>query len=193
MLTNIPLLFILILIITFSLSQEDETACTKQKPTSRNDCFAISVPNGYCCYNKTEIEKGTETEAKTEVNCQFIAKDKLKENNDIDCGITDEYYGKYEFGQYHPEQELDNLGFETCGKYKPSKKEDCTDYSEISNSCCLFSLDGKKSCLHIGRKYVGDFKKKSFTIDNNKQVEYECKSFNLILNLYSILLIILFL
>ena len=180
MLTNIPFLFILILIITFSLSQEEEAACNDKKASSRNDCFAISVPNGYCCYKQAEE------------NCTFITKDELKKKSDLDCGITDEYYGKYEFGQYHPKQDSDNLGFETCGKYNPSKKGDCTDYSEISNSCCLFTIGGKKTCLHIGRKYVGDFKKKSFTI-NSTQVEYECKSFNLILNLYSILLIILFL
>ena len=182
MLTNIPLLFILILIITFSY-QED---CNNTIPSSRNDCFAISVPNGYCCY------KPPETGAKTQTNCTSITKEALKKTNDVDCGITDENYGKYEFGQYHPDQGSDNLGFETCGKYNPSKKEDCTDYSEISNSCCLFTIGGKKKCLHIGRKYIGDFKKKSISIDS-ENVEYECKSFNLILNLYSILLITLFL
>ena len=175
MLTNIPLLFILILIIKFSLSQEDEAECTSKEPTSRNDCFAISVPNGYCCYK----DSGG--------HCKYTKREDLKNSKEYDCGITNENYGKYEFGQYHPDQDSDNLGFETCGEYNPSKKEDCTDYSEISNSCCLFTIDNKKTCLHIGRKYVGDFKKKTATIDG-KQVEYECKSFNLILNLYSILI-----
>ena len=180
MLTNIHLLFILLIINTFSSSQEDDATCNSTKATSRNDCFSISVSNGYCCY-KTE-----------EGNCTSIPKKDLNNLKEYDCGITGENYGKYEFGQYHPNQEADSLGFETCGKISPSKKKDCTDYSEISNSCCLFTINGKKTCLHIGRKYIGDLKEKSATIEGI-EVNYECKSFNIIFNLYSILLIALFL
>ena len=180
MLTNIHLLFILLLINTFSFSQEDEETCNTITPTSRNDCFSISVSNGYCCY-KTTGE-----------NCTIIQKKDLSNSKEYDCGITGENYGKYEFGQYHPKQEVESLGFVTCGKISPSKKKDCTDYSEISNSCCLFTIDGKKTCLHIGRKYIGDLKEKSFNFEG-KDVKYECKSFNIIFNLYLILLIALFL
>ena len=178
---NISLLFILLLIITFHLCQDPD--CGDGEKKSRNDCFAISVPNGYCCLN-SETTK-----------CQFVKKGNLTLNNGLDCGITEENYGKYEFGQYHPDQkELDGLDFETCGKTNPSKKKDCTDYSEISNSCCLFTKGSDKTCFHIGRKYISNSNKNTFKIgDKNEEVTVECKSFNIILNLYSILLITLFL
>ena len=70
-------------------------------------------------------------------------------------------------------------------------KKDCTDYSEISNSCCFFKTEnGKRACFQIGRKYIGDSKEISTNI-NGVSVTYECKSINLFFNLYSILLIIL--
>ena len=180
MLTNIPLLFILSIIIKFSLCQGDD-ACNKDTATSRNECFSRSVPNKYCCF----VSSGEK--------CQSISREELKSKPDLDCGITEENYGKYEFGQYHPEQpnELKNLGFETCGKNSPKKKEDCTDYSELSNSCCLFSKGETKACLHIGRKYIGDFKETTFNIEGVGDLNVECKSYNIIFNLYSILLIAL--
>ena len=149
------------------------------KQASRNDCFAISVPNGYCCFKPSN-------------GCKFVKKGEINKNSEYDCGITEENYGKYEFDQYHPKQDLENLGFETCGKTSPKKKTDCTDYSELSNSCCLFTKDGTKSCLLIGRKYIGDYKKTTFPF-NGGQIEVECKSFTILFNLYSILLILLFL
>ena len=184
MLTNIPLLFILTLIIPFSFSQGDDTykdACNKTEATSRNDCFSRSVPNRYCCFVSPN-------------QCQSISRNELNSTQKYDCGITEDNYGKYEFGQYHPDQPeaLKDLGFETCGKSSPKKKEDCTDYSEISNSCCLFTKNDAKACLHIGRKYISDSNKNTFKIGND-DITVECKSFNIILNFYSILLIALFL
>ena len=151
MMTNIPLLFNLLLIIVFSLSQEDSSECGGNA-ISRNDCFALSAPNKYCCF-----QPDTESTVSTvpgSGKCVPIEREELKSSQNIDCGITDENYGKYEFDQYHPKQELEDLGFETCGKFNPQKKEDCTDYSEISNSCCLFNKGGTLACLHIGRKYI---------------------------------------
>ena len=180
MLKNIPLLFILLIIIAFSLTQE-ESVCEESPVESRNDCFAKYTPNGYCCFNSAEKK------------CMPILKTNFKESSkEFDCGITEENYGKYEFGQYHPNQKLEGLDFETCGKNEPKKKQDCTDYSEISNSCCLFTNGDIKSCFHIGRKYIGDFKKNTFKFDG-KDYTVECKSFIIILNLYSILLITLLL
>ena len=180
MFINIPLLFILSIIITFPFCQGDDD-CNGKEVTSRNDCFAISVPNKYCCLDSSSKK------------CKSISKEELKSSSDLDCGIIDEYYGKYEFGQYHPEQPdiLKKLGFETCGKNSPKKKEDCTDYSELSNSCCLFSQGDTKACLHIGRKYIGDFKKTTFNIEEGGSLDVECKSYNIIFNLYSISLIAL--
>ena len=187
MLTNIPLLFILSLFMIFSLSQEDDcetntTTTTTTTPISRNDCFARSVPNGYCCFDSSGSG-----------SCKSIPREDLSKHPEYDCGITDEKYEKYEFGQYHPEQPsiFKELGFEYCGKSNPKKKKDCTDYSEISNSCCFFKIGNENACLHIGRKYIGNSKETSFSFGNYNDVKVECKSFNIIFNLYSILLIAL--
>ena len=182
MMTNIPLLLILLLIIAFSLSLEE--SCEKFDVNSRNECFALSTPDGYCCFNSSHKK------------CEKVERNELKsKSKDVDCGITDEYYGKYEFDQYHPNQKLEGLDFETCGKIDPKKKQDCTDYSELSNSCCLFTSinnGDQKSCFHIGRKYIGDFKKTIFKI-GDFEYSVECGSYNIIFNLYSILLISLLL
>ena len=48
-------IFILLLIITFSFNQKDDACSSPKNPTTRNDCFAISIPNGYCTF-KSSIE-----------------------------------------------------------------------------------------------------------------------------------------
>ena len=88
----------------------NKTECPSE-PKSRNDCFTFSGPDFYCCYNSSN-------KTWEEVN-----KIELKYNIDLVCGITDDNYGKYEFGQYHPEQKF-NLGFQTCWKYNPKSKKE---------------------------------------------------------------------
>ena len=174
-----PSLLILLLILPFSICDD----CPSSSDDSAiESCISNLLPNKYCCYDLSTNK------------CFPIEKGKLKaqSSSNIICQFSDENLGKYEFEQYHPKQDFD-IGFETCGKYQPSKKEDCTDYSEISNSCCYFKHpNGKKACFHIGRKYIGDFKEKTTEI-NGVSVTYECKSFNILFNLYSVLLIILLL
>ena len=181
MLAKIPVLFILSLIISSSICQKCETSGSSPKI---DGCFTILLPNEYCCFH-------SENET-----CVSVEKGKLKDasSKNIICQFSEENFGKYEFDQYHPKQDFDDdLGFQACGKYNPKNRNDCTDYSEISNSCCYFkNSKGQKACFHIGKKYIGDFKEKSTNI-NGFSVTYECKSFNLLFNLYSILLIILLL
>ena len=138
-------------------------------PASRNDCFTSSNSTHYCCYKNSA--------------CEPIPKNQL--SNDADCGITNDNYGKYEFGQYHPKQALVLEGFQGCGVYEPKKKDDCIEYSELSNSCCFFQKNGKNACFSIGKKFDG--KSSKFNFDG---YTVECNSFNLILSIYSLLLLI---
>ena len=178
MLAKIYVLFILSLIISFSICTECESSSSEY-----HACFDNLLPNEYCCFHSVNG------------SCISVEKGKLKDasSKNIICQISEDNFGKYEFEQYHPKQDFDDLGFQACGKFNPKKRNDCTDYSEISNSCCYFkNSKGQKACFHIGRKYIGDFKEKSTNI-NGFSVTYEFKSFNLLFNLYSILLIILLL
>ena len=174
----LKMFFILFIFLSFfELIQNDDDECYKE-PSSRNDCFTISNSTYYCCYK--------------EKKCILIPKNDSKSIQEADCGISEDNYGKYEFGQYHPSQsqfDLD-LGFQTCGKSNPKKKEDCSDYSDLSNSCCFFTYDGKNACFGIGRKFIKGEENK-FTFDN-KEVSYECNSFNIIFRLYLIILYIFF-
>ena len=183
MFAKIPVLLILSLIISFSICPECITSTNDDSP-KYDSCFAILLPNKYCCFHSGNG------------SCIAIETGKLKSSssNGIICQISEEIFGKYEFEQYHPKHNFDSkIGLVECGKYNPSKKEDCTDYSELANSCCYFkNTNGDKACFHIGRKYLGDFKEKSTNI-NGISVTYECKSFNIVLSLCSILLIILLL
>ena len=156
--------------------------CKDIRPNNRNDCFSISVSDGYCCYN---------SEGK---NCEFISKEKLKNNYKLDCGISEDNYEKYEFGEYHPKQDFPEIEFQTCGTYRPQKKEDCTDYSELTNSCCLFKANGKKGCFLIGRRFDSDLKEEnSFAYNKTLTISYECNSLIITFSLYSILFLFLLL
>ena len=141
---------------------------------NRNDCFVYSTPKAYCCYNSEGEDK-----------CQLVPKNDLSSKSNLDCGITNENYGKYEFGQYHPKQVFTLEGFQGCGVFDPKDKEDCIEYSELSNSCCFFKKGVEKACFSIGKKFDG--KNTKF---NYKDYEVECNSSNIILTIYSLLFLI---
>ncbi len=168
-----------IFILLFSYIKEiiNVNLCDSASPENRNDCFIYSSPESYCCYK---------LDSSLNKNCELIKKEDLSTRYDLDCGVSEENYGKYEFGQYHPKQNINLEGFTGCGEYNPQGKSDCVEYSELSNSCCLFqSTDGKKACFYIGKKY--DRKDKELKFED---YTIKCKSFNLILSLSSILLLI---
>ena len=167
------------LIISIIIIKLFDISCNKTEcpsgPQSRNDCFTISGPDFYCCYDPSNL------------SCKNVSKTELKNYKNLDCGITDDNYGKYEFGEYHPEQKF-NLGFQTCGKYNPKSKKDCLEYSEIGNSCCYFNNETDKACLAIGKRHIG----KGQIEFENKIYRYECNSFSIIINIiFSFFLIIL--
>ena len=153
--------------------------CGNINASSRSDCFILSNPDSFCCYNSTDQK------------CISVLKAELK-NTTLDCGITDNNYGKYEFWQYHPKQDFD-LDFQTCGEYNPKKKEDCLKYSEIANSCCFFKNSaGATGCFYIGKRYSGDLEEKTFVLDG-VQLTYECigyyyESFNFYLIFFFVIL-----
>ena len=151
----------------------------KNNVENKNECFTNSTSDSYCCF-KSEDKK-----------CYLIKKKKLAEYYEYDCGISDENYGKYEFREYHPNQTFD-IGFQTCGEINPKDKETCIKYSELTNSCCFFTkeLTGDKACFAIGRKFNIEIYKGEYEIEGEKYT-YNCKSFNIILSLYSFLLIAL--
>ena len=154
--------------------------CSSIKPSIRYDCFKYSDSENYCCFK--DINE----------NCTMIKKDNIKtDNNSLDCGISDQNYGLYEFEEYHPRPSL-ILPFQGCGKKTPKKKEDCLEYSEISNSCCFFFNDknDKKGCYSIGRRYIGDLKENNFKY-NNDNIRYECNSFYISFKFYFILFLII--
>ena len=170
--------FIKLLLLLLSFIEIITTDCntTSLESIKRNDCFAHSTPTTYCCYKAEGDGKG---------KCEEIYKNELSTKKEYDCGITNENYGKYEFGQYHPKQIFDIEGFQGCGVYDPKDKNDCLEYSELSNSCCFFqNSEGKKACFSIGKKFDGE--STSFNYDGYK---VECNSFNLILSIYLLLLL----
>ena len=160
----------------------DQVCENTKKGLTRNDCFANSTSEIYCCYNGSDS------------SCEQVNKNSLS-NATLDCGISEENYGKYEFGQYYPEQDLGDvdLGLQSCGKNKPKNRGDCTDYSQLTNSCCRFSVDGKSGCFFIGKKYLGKIEKKKYYFNSSHEIEYECNSFNLMPKLFLLFSLLLFL
>ena len=157
-----------------SINNQD---CSSTTPLVKYDCFKYSTAEEYCCFNSSKRE------------CSFINKNEIKNNPGMDCGISEDNYGFYEFEEYHPRHDLE-LPFLSCGEKNPKKKMDCLEYSEITNSCCFFKDNsGKSACYYIGRRYSGDLKEKSFDYEGN-QITYECNSFYAITNFYFIFFLV---
>ena len=180
MLKPINIIFISFISLFNIISTQD---CSSTTPTIRYDCFKYATSQQYCCFEKENN------------NCSPVDKANYTNNSNnshLDCGITDENYGYYEFEEYHPRHGLE-LPFLGCGEKNPKKKEDCLEYSEISNSCCFFKdSSGKKGCYYIGRRYRGDLEEKSFTY-NDQIYRYECNSYYAFFNFSFVLfLLILF-
>ena len=181
MLKEINIIFILFISLSnIILTEGNEEACSDVNATIRYDCFKHSTSNQYCCFQQVNSI------------CIPVDKTNLKDNYNLDCGITEENYGLYEFEEYHPRPGLD-LPFLGCGEKNPEEKEDCLEYSEISNSCCFFKNGEKKGCYYIGRRYIGDLEEKSFNY-NGIDYKYECNSYytNVNFPLVILLLIIFF-
>ena len=108
--------------------------------------------------------------------------EEVSKNVDYDCGAKDLVYQEYDFSQYHPNQDSvsSQINFISCGKLKPSKKSQCTKYSQITNSCCFFKSGGGQACFYIGKKYTGPHKK----MDMNGDVSFECSSMFLKLSFF---------
>ena len=143
---------------------------------NRNECFTNSTADKYCCYNYSDK------------SCTLVPRDKLDTNHDVDCGISEENYGKYDFGQYYPNQLFD-IGFKECGKRAPRKENDCLDYSEVGNSCCYFIRKDttESACFSVGKSFEGKIKEGTYRFDNI-DYDYVCSSFYLILNFSSIII-----
>ena len=166
MLKAINIIFILLISLFNIISTDDieiTQNCSSINPTIRYDCLKHSTSEQYCCFENENS------------NCVPVNKTDLKNNYNLDCGVTEENYGLYEFEEYHPRTKI-GLPFLGCGKKNPEDKEDCLDYSEISNSCCFFkNSSGGKGCYYIGRRYSGDLEEKTFDY-NNQRYTYECIS-----------------
>ena len=180
MLIAINIIFILFIsLFNIILNQEGNSDCSSITATIRYDCFKYSTSKEYCCFEKANSA------------CSLINKTDVTNYPNLDCGVTEQNYGLYEFEEYHPRPELD-LPFLGCGEKNPEEKEDCLEYSEISNSCCFFKNEntGKKGCYYIGRRYSGDLEEKSFRY-NNINYKYECNSYFTIVNFPLVILILI--
>ena len=97
------ILLLLLLFVEIILGEDCDDI---KEPSSRNDCFKASSSNKYCCFNSNNNK------------CESIERNELGEHPSLDCGLSEENYGKYEFFEYHPKMDFD-IGFQTCGTQSP--------------------------------------------------------------------------
>ena len=160
---NLITLFCFIFLFNIIQSQDECTSITDSS-TIKFDCFKHSTAKEYCCYNNASYP------------CLLINKTDIEKHPELDCGISDDNYGLYEFEEYHPKSSLE-LPFLSCGEKNPKEKGDCLEYSELTNSCCFFKNSaGATGCFYIGRRYSGDLEEKTFVL-NGVQLTYECKGY----------------
>ena len=160
---NLITLFCFIFLFNIIQSQDECTSITDSS-TIKFDCFKHSTAKEYCCYNNASYP------------CLLINKTDIEKHPELDCGISDDNYGLYEFEEYHPKSSLE-LPFLSCGEKNPKEKGDCLEYSELTNSCCFFKNSaGATGCFYIGKRYSGDLEEKTFVL-NGVQLTYECKGY----------------
>ena len=160
---NLITLFCFIFLFNIIQSQDECTSITDSS-TIKFDCFKHSTAKEYCCYNNASYP------------CLLINKTDIEKHPELDCGISDDNYGLYEFEEYHPKSSLE-LPFLSCGEKNPKEKGDCLEYSELTNSCCFFKNSaGATGCFYIGKRYSGDLEEKTFVLDG-VQLTYECKGY----------------
>ena len=160
---NLITLFCFIFLFNIIQSQDECTSITDSS-TIKYDCFKHSTAKEYCCYNNASYP------------CLLINKTDIEKHPELDCGISDDNYGLYEFEEYHPKCSLE-LPFLSCGEKNPKEKGDCLEYSELTNSCCFFKNSaGATGCFYIGKRYSGDLEEKTFVL-NGVQLTYECKGY----------------
>ncbi len=142
--------------------------CGKETQKTRYDCLKNSTSNERCRFHNSK--------------CELIKFEEVSKYEDYDCGAKDLVYQEYDFSQYHPNQDSvsSQINFISCGKLKPSKKSQCTKYSQITNSCCFFRSGGGQACFYIGKKYTGPHKKMYM----NGDVSFECSSMFLKLSFF---------
>ena len=135
---NLITLFCFIFLFNIIQSQDECTSITDSS-TIKYDCFKHSTAKEYCCYNNASYP------------CLLINKTDIEKHPELDCGISDDNYGLYEFEEYHPKSSLE-LPFLSCGEKNPKEKGDCLEYSELTNSCCFFKNSaGATGCFYIGK------------------------------------------
>ena len=154
-------IYFLLVILALCISNCKEKTCNETTPSTRYDCFVYSNSINRCCFKSTDS------------SCTSVALSELK-TTEFDCGANEAIFENYEFTSYKPPQPAIDLLFQGCGQTKPSKKSHCTDYSQLSNSCCYFKWGDKKGCYSIGKKYSGEHKKISFKYED-VEYTYECK------------------
>ena len=163
---NKALIVASILFLSFSSIRSE---CGKES-TSRFACLAQSTSTTTCCFKPNTCED------KSKIDSTLL--------DDYDCGAIEEKgetYKEYEFTQYRPQQKEIALSLEPCGETNPDKKDDCTDYSTIMNSCCKFTDENHTitGCYYIGKKFSGSSGKHIFQdkIDGNYiTFTYQCSS-----------------
>jgi len=178
MLSNINFVYFTILtflfFMTFTKCDDSSSSCGEENPTNRNDCLKASTSNKLCCYDHSKKQ------------CEVIKYSELKElDENIDCGVVNNNVGEYEFSIYHPYFSSQyNRDYQTCGSKKPKKAKDCTKYSQLTNSCCFFDINGEKGCYSIGKKFSGDKKGSWKREEDEIEVKFECKGnfLNIIIN-----------
>ena len=154
-------IYVLLVILALCISNSKEHCEEKTKATTRYDCFVYSNSTNRCCFEKADS------------SCKSVAQSELA-TTEYDCGANEAIFENYEFTSYKPTQPAIDLLFQGCGQTKPSKKSHCTDYSQLSNSCCYFKWGDNKGCYSIGKKYSGEHKKIKFTYEDTEYT-YECK------------------
>ncbi len=131
--------------------------CSPVSPNVNTDCLKQSDSNNLCCYVTNDQQ--------TSKKCQLISRVSFTVNLSVsewntDCGVSAQGRPVNVGGTLQEAVTPKNtnslvLQMNTCGIASPSVSTDCSDYSTMWNSCCMFSSANQSGCYSLGLKYSG--------------------------------------
>lgn len=156
------LVSILIILNLCRINTQTASQCTSASPNMNADCLSLSSSNLFCCYQTNDGEtskKCVSSDKSLPITSTFTSGGV---NYYLDCGVgagTNTPTGSYNTlnvkNQFINANTL-SLPNLPCGVFNPVYLYQCSDFSQMQNSCCFYQSGSSTGCYWLGTKFVGN-------------------------------------
>ena len=165
-------LIFLNLIFLFNINYSLSDACSEVKPRINTDCHTKTDSKNLCCLVTNDAGNANVCQSQTR-NIISTTNSTFKTNNinySLDCGVgafikNSNLGGSFPVSYYYPNYNKLVLPIQQCGSVNPIKRDDCSSFSAIGNSCCFYTKSKDTGCYYLGTKYAGNATYAGINID----------------------------